>query len=85
MGWIADRTTVAVDDIFRRMNIDTDPIFTPRFRKFIKWLGYSAIPFIFNISSIIVKIWLFTKAYNLFGFEKTVIVLLVLIWAKGRA
>lgn len=84
MGFITDRTTLTVDEIFKRMNIDTDPIYTPRFRRFIKWFGYSLIPFIFNIATIIVAIYLFNKIMVRVGFEATVITLLVLIWLKGR-
>lgn len=66
------------------MNVDTDPIYTPRFKKFIRWFGYSAIPFVFNIATILVMLFLFNIAYNKIGFERTAIVLLVLIWTKVR-
>lgn len=45
----------------------------------VKWWVYTAMPFIFQISTIIVAIWLFNKIYLKIGFEPTVITLLVLI------
>jgi hypothetical protein len=84
MGYIADRTTIAVDEIFKRMKVDTDPLYTPRFRKFIRWFGYSAIPFIFTVATFIVMVWLFNRIYGGIGFERTIIVLLVLLWLKEK-
>jgi hypothetical protein len=79
MSWITDITDRAVDQILVRMNVDTDPIFTPGFRKFIRWFGYRAIPFIFNVATFIVMVYLFNKILDKIGFEKTVVILLVLL------
>jgi hypothetical protein len=53
-------------------------------RKPARWWVYTAMPFIFQISTIIVAIWLFNKIYLKVGFEPTVITLLVLILLSLR-
>jgi hypothetical protein len=83
MSWITDITDRVVDQILVRMNVDTDPIFTQGFRKFIRWFGYKAIPFILNIASFIVMIFIFNKVLATIGFEKTVVILLVLLYLKS--
>lgn len=84
MSWITDITDRAVDQILVRMNIDTDPIFTVGFRKFIRWFGYKAIPFVLNIASFIVMVFIFNKVLAAVGFEKTVVLLLVLLYLKAQ-
>jgi len=53
-------------------------------RKPARWWVYTAMPFVFQISTIVVAIWLFNKIYLKVGFEPTVITLLTLILLSNR-
>lgn len=68
-----------MDKIFIKFNIETDPIYTPRFRKFIKFVGYKVVPAILQITTIIVLFWIMFKIYNRSGFEKVMIILNIII------
>jgi hypothetical protein len=71
-------TASAMDRIVAQFKIDTDPIYSPRFRKGIKWFGYSLIPAILSFATVIIMFLIFFRIYGSLGFEKTVITLLVL-------
>jgi len=67
------------DKIFLWFNLDTDPIFSPRFKRFIKWFGYKFNPALLKIASFIILIWIFNKIYTNYGIEKLVIIAFVII------
>lgn len=82
MGYIQEKTIAAVDYALKKLNLEYDPTYSPRFRRFIKWFGYSAIPTIFSFASMIVMLVIFTGLETSIGFQKTAIMLLVLIWVR---
>lgn len=73
--WSKEQT----DKIFLWFNVDTDPIYTPRFKKFIKFIGYKLNPFILSIASFIILIWIFNRINNVYGIEKVLILGLVIM------
>lgn len=66
------------DKIFLYFNLDTDPIYTPKFKKFIKFIGYTLNPFILNIASFIILIYIFNRINTNYGMEKVFIVAMVI-------
>jgi len=60
-------------------NIETDPIFSTRFRKILDFVGYKVIPFIMNVASFIILIWILNRISTNYGFERAVIVGIVII------
>lgn len=73
-----------MDKIMKHFKVDTDPIFSSRFVKFIKWFGYKLMPVVLTITGILMLFWIFTKIYDRSGFEKTIIYLLILILISLR-
>jgi len=67
------------DKIFLWFNLDDDPIYTPRFKRFIKWFGYKLNPFILHIASFIILIWIFNRINTNYGFERVVILGFVIV------
>lgn len=70
-------------DIYDRIDIyfdvENDPIYSPKFKKRLRWIGYTAIPTFLNIVSIVMLFYIFFRIYNNSGFEKTVVILLLII------
>ena len=67
------------DEIFTWFNLDTDPIFSPRFKRFIKWLGYKFNPFVLQVAGFIILLWIFNKIYVGAGMDKLMIVFMVIV------
>jgi len=67
------------EKIFLYFNLDDDPIYTPKFKRFIKWFGFKLNPFILNIASFIILIWILNRINTNYGFEKMVAVGIVII------
>lgn len=72
-------TKKQTDKIFLWFNIDTDPIFSTRFKKFIKWVGYTFNPFVLSIASFIILVWIFNRINTNYGIEKVLILGFVII------
>jgi len=68
-----------MDKIWLYFGIDDDPIYTPRFKKFIKWFGYTFSPFVMNIASFIILFWIFKRVNANYGIEMAVILGFVII------
>lgn len=73
-----------MDRIWIGFNLDDKQFYGRRFRKSIKWFGYKAIPAIISITTIVITFWIAYKLYNNVGFEKTIIIIAVLILITGR-
>jgi len=73
-----------MDKIVLHFNLDEDPIYPEKFKKFIKWFGYKGMPFILSITTIIVVFWIMFKIYDREGFERVIILLLILILLSVR-
>ena len=72
-------TKMQTDKIFLYFNIDDDPIYSSRFKRFIKFIGYTLNPAILSIASFIILIWIFNRINTNYGFERMVIVAMVII------
>ena len=80
MGFFEDIWNKNIDKyVFKPFNIDSDPIFTPGFRRFIKWFAYKAMPFVLTIAGFVVMFWFYFRIYDKYGFERVVLVVLLLI------
>jgi len=73
-------------DIFDKISLKfgiEDPnnshIYTNRFKKVYFWFGNTGIPGFLNIVSIILLFYIFFRIYDRSGFEKTLIILLLII------
>jgi len=67
------------DKIMDKWNVDTDPIYSTRFKKFIKFLGYSLFPFILSVASFIIMIVILNRIYDMSGMKGVVIIGLTII------
>ena len=67
------------DKIIKKHNIDTDPIFTPRFRKFIKWFGYTFIPMMMGFASFIVLAKILFALKDRMGIDGVIVIGLIMI------
>jgi hypothetical protein len=50
----------------------------------LAWISNELIPFMMNMGSMIVLIWIFNRIYGLIGFERTIITLLCIFLAMSR-
>lgn len=73
-------------DVFDRITImfgidekENKHIFSKRFKKVYYWIGYKGIPTFLSIISMILLFVIFFRIYANSGFEKTVIILLLVI------
>lgn len=70
-------------DIYDRIeiwfDIENDPIYSDKFKRRLRWFGYTGIPAFLNFVSIILFFIIFFRIYASAGFEKTVIILLLVI------
>jgi hypothetical protein len=69
----------ATDRVFNYFDVFVDGNYPPKFRKFLEWYGYKFQPFLLNISSMIIFFWIFLRIFDRVGFEKTAIILLMII------
>lgn len=58
---------------------ENSKIFSKRFKKVYYWFGETGIPAFLGFVSIILFFYIFFRIYNRSGFEKTVIILLMLV------
>jgi len=77
-------TALGMDKVVSITKLDTDENLTPKFRKRIKWVGYTFTPFVLKITTTIVFIYIVSKIYTGSGYEKTVLFLLTLILLSLR-
>lgn len=67
------------DKVFDYFELFTDGKYPKKFKKFIEWYGYKFQPVFLNISSMVLMFWIFFRVYGRVGFEKTIIILMLLI------
>lgn len=79
MGYFEDIAKNIYGRIELWFDIENDPIFSPRFRKAMKWVGYTGIPAFLSIVTIILFFYIYFRIYGKIGFEKTVVSLLIII------
>ena len=73
-----------MDKIVKHFDLDNDPIYPEKFKKFIKWFGYKGMPFILSIATILVLFWIMFRIYDRSGFERVIIIMLILILLAVR-
>lgn len=78
-------TNAAMDRIAIFFELDDKTKYSPRFKKFIFWMGYKFTPFVLQITSIIIMFWIAFRVFGRYGFEKAVIILLVIIIVSLRS
>jgi hypothetical protein len=76
---ICERQT---DRIFKWFNIDTDPTYSPKFRRFVRFFGTKVIPTIFNIAIFFLLFYIFTSIARNKGIE-ALFVLFVTIYVMN--
>lgn len=72
------------DRLFERMQIDTDPIYSERFKKFLRWLGYHFNPFLMSFASFLVLLWMFNRVVESFGIEKLLVIFMAIFVMSMR-
>lgn len=78
MGWQEIQDKIA-DKIFKKMKIESDPIYPEKFKKVLRWLGYKFPNIMSTIASFIVLIWIFSRINTKYGIEKMFIISFVMI------
>lgn len=68
-----------VDKIKKKFDIDTDPIFTPRFKKIFNFMAYKFFPFVLNIATFIILLRILYLISNRTTPENAILVALVII------
>lgn len=58
---------------------ENEKIYSKRFKKVYRWFGNKGVPAFLSIVSIVLLFWIFFRVYNNSGFEKTVVILLLVI------
>jgi hypothetical protein len=71
------------DEIFKRMNLDYDPRFTPKAKRVFRWIGVKAIPFILQIATFIILFNIYSRVAKL-GIDKLVILMAVIFTMSLR-
>jgi len=69
----------AMDRIVLFFELEDETKYSKRFKKFIFWMGYKFTPAVISIASAIILFVIAFKIYNKSGFEKTIVILMVLI------
>jgi hypothetical protein len=77
---VTDRFKVQID----KFAAEKDLQLSPKLMRFIDWYLYTAMPFIFKIVTYLSSLWIFNKIHTKYGFEKVVIILLVLLLLKSE-
>jgi hypothetical protein len=60
------------------MNIDQDPIYTTKFKKFIRFMGEKFTPFILNIASFFLLLFIFGRILASYGIERLFVLFMVI-------
>jgi len=74
-----DLSKKATDRVFSYFELFTDGKYPKRFRKFLEWYGYKFQPILLSLSSTLLLFWIFLRVYGRIGFEKTIIILMIII------
>jgi hypothetical protein len=69
----------ATDRVFDYFDVFTDGKYPKKFRKFLEWYGYKFQPVFLSFASTLILFWIFLRVFDRIGFEKTIIILMVLI------
>jgi len=64
---------------------ENENIYSPRFKKVYFWFGNTGIPAFLNLVSIVLLFIIFFRIFGISGFEKTVIILLLVIIINLRS
>jgi len=75
----------ATDRIFDYFDLFTDGKYPPRFKKFLEWYGYKFQPVLLSFASTIIMFIIFFRIYDRVGFEKVIIILLILVIISIRS
>jgi hypothetical protein len=67
-----------LDKIFAKYNIDTDPIYTPWFRKSIKFFGYKFMPVVIGIASFFILLKIFGTVLDKYGVERLLVLFMTI-------
>lgn len=67
------------DKIVNKLNINSDPIFGEKFKKFCNWWLYKFPPIFTTITGFIVMIWFFRRILARYDIENVFIVVSVII------
>lgn len=63
------------DRVMTKMEIESNPMYSSRFRKFARWWAYKVPPILSGIASFIIMIWLFSRIETKYGMNKVIIVI----------
>ena len=67
------------EKIFNRFGLDTDPLYPKWFKKFMKFIAFKFVPFLFMISSFIILYWFLNTIQSNHGLEKMLVLVSVII------
>lgn len=68
----------ATDRVFDYFDVFTDGKYPKKFERFIKWYGYKFQPVLLSFSSTMLMFWIFFRVFGRIGYEKTMIILMIL-------
>ncbi len=74
-GWYKRQT----EKIFDYMGLDDDPVYTPKFKKFIKFIAFKLNPFILSVASFIILYWILQRIETNYGFERMITLVCVIV------
>jgi len=69
----------ATDKVFIHFELFTDGKYPKKFKRFIEWYGYKFQPVLLSLASTMLMFWIFFRIYDRIYFEKTIIILLILV------
>lgn len=78
IDWEKHHKNIA-DRIVKMLNLDTDPVYEGKFRKFCNWWLYKLPPIFTTITGFIVMIWFFRRINERYDIENVFIVVSVII------
>jgi len=67
------------DKVMKKWNVDNDPIYTKKFKKIFKFIGYSIFPFVLSVASFLVMLRIFYLVKSRGGIEGVVILGITII------
>jgi len=68
-----------MDKIWLYYGIEDDPIYSKKFKRFIKWFAYKFSPFVMNVATFIILLNIFNRVNKAYGIDSVVILGLVII------
>jgi len=66
------------DKILFYFNVESDPLYSERARKFFRWFGYKLIPFILNIASFFILLTIFNRIAKNYGMTKLLVLFMTI-------